>query len=278
MNERPDPAALDKLKTRIQGLRAKTIDNGCTEGEALAAAAKVAELLDRYDLSLTDVELRDAPCERRAYETHRKKRIPLDDCIGAIADFCDCRVWREKNQAGEARYVFFGLRSDIEVAHYLTELIDSAVRAELGRYKTTAGYQRFRHQERHMANASFALGMVASIADKLDGDEGGARRGEQSDGPRPRRRQGSGRRSRTRETRPGAADGVRRRPDGVAAWPTKPAGLPARRSPSTLQFERHGDPLGRRAPADTGTHRERPNWGLALLMRPAVAAPGAPFV
>ncbi|HEX9559346.1 MAG TPA: DUF2786 domain-containing protein [Reyranella sp.] len=167
MNAHPDPAALDKLRTRIQGLRAKTIDNGCTEGEALAAAAKVAELLDRYDLSLTDVELRHAPCERRAYETHRKKRIPLDDCIGAIADFCDCRVWREKNRAGEARYVFFGLRSDIEVAHYLTELIDTAVRSELGRYKTTSDYQRFRHQERHVANASFALGMVASIADKL---------------------------------------------------------------------------------------------------------------
>jgi hypothetical protein len=131
--------AFDKLRTRIQGLRAKTIDNGCTEGEALAAAAKVAELLDRHDLSLTDVEIREAPCERREYETHRKKRIPLDDCIGAIA----------------------------EVAHYLTELIDTAVRSELGRYKTGADYQRFRHQERHLANASFALGMVASIADKL---------------------------------------------------------------------------------------------------------------
>ena len=167
MNEHPDLAALDKLKTRIQGLRAKTTDNGCTEGEALLAAAKVAELLDRYDLSLTDIEIREAPCERREYETHRKKRIPLDDCIGAIAKFCDCRVWREKNPAGEARYVFFGLRSDIEVAHYLTEVIDTAVRSELGRYKTTAGYRRFRHQERHMANASFTLGMVASIADKL---------------------------------------------------------------------------------------------------------------
>src|SRR5204863_6761344 len=97
---------VDRLRARIQGLRAKTIANGCTEGEALAAAAKVAELLDRYDLSLTDVELRDAPCERRAYETHRKKRIPLDDCIGAIADFCDCRVWREKDPAGAVRYVF----------------------------------------------------------------------------------------------------------------------------------------------------------------------------
>jgi hypothetical protein len=37
----------------------------------------------------------------------------------------------------------------------------------LGRFKTSAAYSQFRHQERHLANASFALGMVASIADKL---------------------------------------------------------------------------------------------------------------
>lgn len=163
----PDLAAFDRLKTRIQGLRSKTTDNGCTEAEALSAAAKVAELLDRYDLSLTDVEIRDAECEQRGYETYRKKRVPLDGCIGAIANFCDCRVWREKNPAGEARYVFFGLRSDIEVAHYLTEVIDNAVRFELGRYKISAGYRRFRHQDRHLANSSFTLGMIASIAGKL---------------------------------------------------------------------------------------------------------------
>ena len=167
MDQKINNEALDKLKVRIQALRAKTIDNGCTEDEALSAAAKVAELLDRYDLSLTDIELRAAPCERRTYETYRKKRIPLDDCIGAIAHFCDCRVWREKNAAGESNYVFFGLRPDIEVAHYLTELIDAAVRAELGRFKTSVAYGRLRHQERYLANASFTLGMVASIAQKL---------------------------------------------------------------------------------------------------------------
>ena len=117
MDEKPNLAALDKLKTRIQALRAKTIDNGCSEDEALSAAAKVAELLDRYDLSLTNVEIREAPCERRQYETHRKKRIPLDDCIGAVANFCDCRVWREKNQAGRfiTRNFFVGFKSESAV-------------------------------------------------------------------------------------------------------------------------------------------------------------------
>ena len=61
-------------------------DAACTESEALLAAAKVAELLGQYDLSLTDVEIRDAPCEQREYETYRKKRIPLDACIGAICE------------------------------------------------------------------------------------------------------------------------------------------------------------------------------------------------
>ncbi len=125
-------------------------------------------MLDRYDLSLSDVELREAPCERRVYETRSRKRIPIDECIGAIADFCDCRVWREKDAAGEVRYVFFGMPADIEAAHYLMELVDTAVRTELGRYKTSPEYRQFRHQERHLANASFALGMVGSIADKLE--------------------------------------------------------------------------------------------------------------
>lgn len=158
---------LDGLKARIQALRAKTVDNGCTESEALTAAAKVAELLDRYDLSLSDVDIREAACEQRVFETHRRKRVPLDNCIGAVALFCDCQVWREKNAAGEARYVFFGLHSDVEVAHYLTELIDGAVRHELGRYKTSKAYQQFRHNERHLANSSFTFGMVVSIGEKL---------------------------------------------------------------------------------------------------------------
>lgn len=158
----------DKVKSRIQALLAKTVANGCTEEEALAAAAKVAELLDRHALSLTDVELRAIACERAVFETQRKKRIPLADAVGAIADFCNCRVWREKSPDGEMRFVFFGLPDDVVAAVSLAELVDGAVRAELGRYKTSPAYLAFRHQDRHLANASFALGMVTSIADKLD--------------------------------------------------------------------------------------------------------------
>jgi Protein of unknown function (DUF2786) len=163
----PTSVGLEKLRARIQALRSKTIENGCTEDEALSAAAKVAELLDRHDLSLSDIEIRDEKCERVEFVASRKKRIPLEGCIGAITAFCDCRAWREKTAEGELRYVFFGLPADATAALYLTELVDGAVRAELGRYKTSPAYLRFRHNERHLANASFVLGMVDSIASKL---------------------------------------------------------------------------------------------------------------
>src|SRR5437763_13860292 len=57
-----DLAAFDRLKTRIQGLPAKAPDNGCTEAEALSAAAEVAEPIDRHDLSQFDHEIRHAQC------------------------------------------------------------------------------------------------------------------------------------------------------------------------------------------------------------------------
>ena len=78
---------LDKLKSRLQGLRAKTMANGCTEDEALAAAAKVAELLDRHDLSLSDLEIRQELCEQSVLPTNSNQRQPISACSQAIADY-----------------------------------------------------------------------------------------------------------------------------------------------------------------------------------------------
>ena len=64
-------AELDKLIGRIQALRANTVEQGCTEQEAMTAAAKVAELLDRYGLSLSELDLRGQSCEGSSSGAHR---------------------------------------------------------------------------------------------------------------------------------------------------------------------------------------------------------------
>jgi hypothetical protein len=154
---------LDKLKGRLQALRAKTIANGCTEDEALAAAAKVAELLDRHDLSLSDLEIRHEQCEQSAVETNRKQRQSISACVPAIAAYCDCKVWREKDGDGRIRYVFFGLRPSLEMAHYVYDVISTAMQTAWLQYSRNQRFVRYGHDEK----GSFLFGMAVSIAAKL---------------------------------------------------------------------------------------------------------------
>ena len=154
---------LDKLKARLQALRAKTITNGCTEEEALSAAAKVAELLDRHDLSISDLEIREELCGQAVVESNRKQRQPISACIPAIADFCDCKAWREKDGDGKIRYVFFGLKPGIEMARYVYDVIASAMQTAWQDYSRSRRFIRYTQDEK----GSFLFGMAISISDKL---------------------------------------------------------------------------------------------------------------
>jgi len=159
----PPAPDLDKLKNRLQALRAKTIANGCTEEEALSAAAKVAELLDRHDLSLSDLDLRAEACDRLEIATRRKQRQPISAAIPAIAAYCDCKVWREKDEDGQVRYVFFGLKPSLEMAAYVHDVIETAMQTAWEAYRANQRFVRSRVDER----GSFLFGMAVSIADKL---------------------------------------------------------------------------------------------------------------
>jgi Protein of unknown function (DUF2786) len=166
--DRPADAELDKVLARIQALRAKTVDRGCTEEEAIAAAGKVAELLDRYGLSLGEVELKEQACEGFGVDTGRRRFGPIDDCIPAVGAFCDCRVWSEKAADGRIRYVFFGLPADVAGARYLYELVERAFATETDLFKRSELYAGHRSHERRSATQSFQTGLAHGIARKLD--------------------------------------------------------------------------------------------------------------
>ncbi|MEO0036505.1 MAG: hypothetical protein RLZZ501_2528 [Pseudomonadota bacterium] len=154
---------LDRLKARIQALRAKTTANGCTEEEALAAAAKVAELLDRHDLSVSDLDLRETACARLEIETRRKQRQPISACIPAIAAYCDCKVWRESDPEAGIRYVFFGLPASLELAQYVHDIVATAMQTEWERHRRDQRLIRYGRDEK----GSFLFGMAVSVAERL---------------------------------------------------------------------------------------------------------------
>lgn len=161
-----DQEDLTHVIERIRGLRAKTIDQGCTEQEALAAADKVAELLDRYGLSLGEIDLRQQACQGFGIESTRKRSGALDECLSSIAQFCDCRAWNETSEAGTIRSVFFGLPADVEAARYLYERVAMAFQTE------TAAFQKSHIYEeagggRAKSTRSFQWGLAGGIRTKL---------------------------------------------------------------------------------------------------------------
>jgi hypothetical protein len=159
---------LDKVLSRIQALRGKTVEQGCTEAEALLAAGKVAELLDQYGLTLSEIDMKSQSCASEGIETSRRRRSPLDECSGAIAVFCDCRSWYEMTPQGNIRHIFFGLPADVAGARYLYEKIEEAFETETGAFKRSELYEQHPSAKRRSATTSFQAGLGHGICAKLD--------------------------------------------------------------------------------------------------------------
>jgi hypothetical protein len=139
---------------------------GCTEEEALAAAEKVADLLDRHGLSLGELEFRAQPCAGIGIQTNRRRFAPVDSCVPGIAAFFDCRVWLEQVDGRPLRYVFFGLRGDVAAAQYLYDLVERAFLTETSAFRASTLYSRMAGARRS-ATHSFQIGLGRGICDKL---------------------------------------------------------------------------------------------------------------
>ena len=158
-------AELDKVKLRIKALTERTVSNGCTEAEAMAAAEMVGRLLERYALSMEEVDVRATACVQVVIPIGGQRRRPIDACVTAIARFCDCKVWLSRSDDG-ASYVFFGFEADTSLAGYLFSMIEHAIRNELSTF-------RFRQvglkgPALRAACTSFQQGMTMRIATRLD--------------------------------------------------------------------------------------------------------------
>lgn len=133
-------ADIASIRAKIAALRAKTVGNGCTEAEAMAAAEKAADLLAEYGLASADL---DAPEHDTAHQDLAGRRGPLDALWGAVAAYCDCTCWLSRDE-GVRRAVYFGAPGAVEIAAYVHEIMARAYEAGLAGYKASPEYQRRR--------------------------------------------------------------------------------------------------------------------------------------
>lgn len=120
----------DKIAARIRALLSKTVENGCTEDEAIAAAEKAAEMLARYNLTVDEVQMRASPFSRHT-ENH-------DDAVGErlwkvadpISALTGARYWQSPVGVRPIEINFFGFEHEVLVARYLLEICANAMRVQ----------------------------------------------------------------------------------------------------------------------------------------------------
>jgi hypothetical protein len=154
---------LGKVKARIRALAARTVDRGCSEAEALAAAQKIGELLEVYGITMSEVELRQEPCVQRQVVFTGGRLQALGVIFLSIIELTETKGW----MVGRGSFVFYGLEPDVLMAEYLLHLVSSAVDTEELAYRASPAYRQSRATPQNRLR-SFRYGFAERVSGRIE--------------------------------------------------------------------------------------------------------------
>ena len=99
----------------------------------------------------------------------RVRGVPCSSWTRASAQFWDCLVWGECRCGGGRGVGCFGLKTDVEAARFLHDLIAVTFDTESETFRRGAVYQSLRGGHRRTALNSFQVGLASGISGKLAG-------------------------------------------------------------------------------------------------------------
>lgn len=151
--------AREKILATIRGIMAKTIENGCTESEAMAALDKARAMMDAYEVTDEDLLLKG----EKAAIFNSTVRDPhgIRNRLGTkVAEFTDCKIWRQANGCVS----MCGLESDVEFGNWLLETLSNFVKLEMVKYLSTIAYSP--KEKKYHVNG-FVGGATGKIVERL---------------------------------------------------------------------------------------------------------------
>lgn len=151
----------ERLLDKVRALLSKTVENGCTEAEALSALAKARAMIDAYEITPEDLNLakEQAAVFANSNATDDKHGIARY-LMKSVCEFCDVEGWRRVNT-----FVFCGAPSDVQFAEWLHKRLIDFVRAELAGHLMKHDLPR--GMRRRVING-FVLGCTSRIAQRVN--------------------------------------------------------------------------------------------------------------
>jgi len=160
----------DKIITRLRALLEKTVENGCTEAEATAAAKKAAALMSEHNLTLAEIGQVSADEWGEVHEPintgYRTRQHEAQFLAGEIGDLFDCKSWNLTKLCGSKYIVFFGQPADTVAASTLFKIIRAAMDREFVAWSNSGAHPY--HLKPSKARPSFMFGMVERLQERLE--------------------------------------------------------------------------------------------------------------
>jgi uncharacterized protein DUF2786 len=122
----------DKLLAKIKALFSKTVENGATEAEEMAAVEKARELVEKHQLDLSAEELKREGFTMESVEMDATQFAFARRIMNAIDDFCEVRTWYMTLGREKAHIAILGFKSDAQFARYLLEALANFAAAGAG--------------------------------------------------------------------------------------------------------------------------------------------------
>lgn len=157
----------EDIARRVRGLLNKTVANGCTEAEALAAAQAARRIMDAHRLTQSDVEIEAEPIDDVCIDRPTAQKLAaVDLCCAAISKYCGTKSWYQ-HKHGKRMWRVIGLKADTEMAKYLYEMLADTIARETRDYaRANASHWSDAAHTRRM-NQSFSVGMAQRISRRL---------------------------------------------------------------------------------------------------------------
>lgn len=149
-----------KLLEKVRAILAKTMDNGCTEEEAMTALAKARELMATYEID--ENELQEEAEKATIYRTENRDPYEIKFFLGKmVGKFARCRAFAGKDKVIQ----FAGMESDVIFATWLLDTLQRFVMRALREFQKQRIQKGMTNS--NYTSVSFVQGCTIRISEKL---------------------------------------------------------------------------------------------------------------
>lgn len=159
----------DSIVRKLNALKAIFEHKNANEAEAIAAIDKYNALMQKYNLTETDLHIKQSGIKFANVQTDKTVFAAIHYMVVGITMVTNTEVIVRRNDRACPCYMFVGTMVDVQYADFLFRLLEGAVDSAWKAYKATDAYSNLnKHHHGRLIKKAFEDGFCTRMHEKLE--------------------------------------------------------------------------------------------------------------